>query len=331
MDIRALADAVNSQASNYAIGELQRLRTTLKDFKRVPGSAIFSAQTTFDDWAFHHGGRSELQFNIGAEQVGKASIIRYGVAFSFETSRTLPTIDVLVPKVQLFNEYVRTNSDLLSGFEMWHFQDGIRSANRAPTPIPADLVRDGTFIFLGAYSLSDSVDASDALSTFDRLLPLYRFTEGGGAVASTADPFAFRPGNVAKKSHAISNSTERALSIDLRHNDIQEKLYRELCEICGAENVGTEIPSGTGGRIDVVSRNGDSYTYYEIKVGRFVQGLIREAIGQLLEYSLWPGATLPERLVIVGEPELTETGHSYLNYISKSLPIPVSYKCVSVK
>lgn len=330
MDIRTLADAVNSQAGAYAIGELQQLRTTLKNFKRVPGSAIFSTQTTFEDWAFHHGGRSELQFNIGAEQFDNAPVIRYGVAFSFETSRTLPAIDVLVPKVQLFNEYVRTNSDLLSGFEMWHFQDGVRSIKHAPTPIPADLVRSGTFVFLGGYSLSGSVEASDVLSAFDRLLPLYSFVEGGGVVADNAMPFMFRSGNAAKKSHTLSNATERALSIDLRHNEIQEALYRELCQIYGEENVGTENPSGTGGRIDVVLRCGDTCTYFEIKVGRSVKNLIREALGQLLEYSLWPGSTLPERLVIVGEPEIGEAGRSYLSRISKSLPIPVSYKQVSL-
>lgn len=326
MDIKTLARTVNSESSAYSVGGLQELRAILKGLKRIPGSAIFSSQTTFDDWAFHHGGRSELQFNIGSEQVGGVAITRYGVAYSFETSRSLPTIDVLVPKVALFNEYVRTNLDLLSGFEMWHFQNGVRSANRMPTPISADLVDGGTFVFLGAYSPSGTVSANEVLSAFDRLLPLYRFVEGGGVPAHTTSKFAFRPGNASKKSRAIGNSTERALSIDLRHNDMQETLYRELCEEFGSSNVGTEIPSGTGGRIDVVSRDEHGYTFYEIKVGCSVQGIIREAVGQLMEYSLWPGAKLPSEIVIVGEPEIGESGRAYLKALNRGLPIPLSYK-----
>lgn len=326
MNIKTLAQAVNAESKAYSVGGLQTLRATLKSLKRVPGSAIFSSQTTFNDWAFHHGGRSELQFNIGAEKVEGVAITRYGLAFSFETSRTLPTIEPLVPKVDLFNEYVRTNLDLLSGFEMWNFTNGIRSANRMPTPISADLVQPDTFVFLGAYSPSEAVSASEVLSAFDRLLPLYLFVEGGGALSQPATKFSFRSGNSSKQSRAIGSSTERALSIDLKHNDMQDALYRKLCQECGAANVGTEIPSGTGGRIDAVSCDGDGYTFYEIKVGRSIQGLIREAIGQLLEYSLWPGAMRPAKLVIVGEPRLDESAQAYLTTLNKGFPIPITYK-----
>jgi len=50
MDIRTLADAVNARASGYSIGNLQSLRAELKQLKRIPGSAIFSSQTVFDEW-----------------------------------------------------------------------------------------------------------------------------------------------------------------------------------------------------------------------------------------------------------------------------------------
>lgn len=144
--------------------------------------------------------------------------------------------------------------------------------------------------------------------------------------AQTVSDFAFRPGHASKKSRAIGNSIERALSIDLKHNDMQEALYRELCNEFGSSNVGTEVPSGTGGRIDVVSRDGHDYTFYEIKVGRSIQSIIREAVGQLLEYSFWRGAKLPTKLVIVGEPELDDAGRAYLNALNKGLLIPLSYK-----
>ena len=326
MNVKELAAEINARASGYSIGELQNLRAKLKGLKRVPGTAIFSGQTTFDDWAFHHGGRSELQFNVGTETSVEGDIVRFGLAFSFETSQSLPSIDVLVPKVALFNEYVRAEPDALSGFEMWHFQDGQRSLNRMPSAISADLVRTGTFVFLGGWCPSDAVDVDGVLGDLDRLLPLYQFVESGGIAQVNSSEFMFRAGNNAKKRTTVGNLTAKALSIDLRHNELQEILYRELCAEFGRENVGTEVPSGTGGRIDAVSRENEKLTFYEIKVGHSVKALLREAIGQLLEYSIWPGANEPASLVVVGEPKASESAEQYLKVLNESLPFNVSYR-----
>jgi hypothetical protein len=46
----------------------------------------------------------------------------------------------------------------------------------------------------------------------------------------------------------------------------------------------------TGGRIDLVVRTGEGYEFYEIKTYGSARACIREAIGQLLEYAMWPGA-----------------------------------------
>src|SRR2546426_10431872 len=97
-DIQVIAHELNSRASAYAIGALQEVRADLKKLGRQPGRDIFTSQTIADEWAFHHGGRSELQFNIGMENVSNVTKLRHGVAFSFETSRTLHSIDILIPK-----------------------------------------------------------------------------------------------------------------------------------------------------------------------------------------------------------------------------------------
>jgi hypothetical protein len=62
-DIRSIANEINSKAERYQIGSLQEIRKLLKGFKRRPGRTLFSDQTIFDTYAFHHGGRSEIQFN----------------------------------------------------------------------------------------------------------------------------------------------------------------------------------------------------------------------------------------------------------------------------
>ena len=103
-DLHKITKELNSRARAHAVGALQEVRVTLKRLDRQSGQNIFSSQTTHDEWASHHGGRSELQFNVGMENVSDTAELRHGVAFSFETSRTLPSIDVLVPKVGHFNE-----------------------------------------------------------------------------------------------------------------------------------------------------------------------------------------------------------------------------------
>jgi len=77
MDIKTLAAEINARSNEYSFGKLQELRADLKGLKRVSGTMIFSAQTTFDEWAFHLGGRSELQFNIGLEHLKETQIILF--------------------------------------------------------------------------------------------------------------------------------------------------------------------------------------------------------------------------------------------------------------
>ena len=69
LNIPDIANKLNELAPPHPIGKLQDIRTQLKKLNRRPGDKIFSTQTMFDDWAFHHGGRTELQFNIGFETV----------------------------------------------------------------------------------------------------------------------------------------------------------------------------------------------------------------------------------------------------------------------
>ncbi|MGH2403364.1 MAG: hypothetical protein ACRDGN_02765, partial [bacterium] len=59
------------------------------------------------NYAFHVGGRTELQFNIGEEERDGQAVVRHGVAFSLELSQSLPSIEPLLPKIARFNDYVR--------------------------------------------------------------------------------------------------------------------------------------------------------------------------------------------------------------------------------
>jgi hypothetical protein len=331
LDIPAIAKQLNSRAANHAIGQLQAIRTRINGFSRQPSSTVFSSQTTHSDWAFHHGGRKELQFNIGAEELSGDLELRHGVAFSFELSQTLPSIDVLVPKARLFNDYLQLYPEQYADMRMWHYRDGERSSNYPPGPIMPELVTPGVFVFLGKRQPANAINYEIALNDFDRLLPLYEYVESGGTEhAGEMDPsdrFEFCPGVTERSPIATASLAERELNLNLKHNILQAALCRKLISEFGAQNVADEHPSNLGTKIDVVLRRSTSqFWYYEIKTSASPRGCLREALGQLLEYAYWPGAQEADRLIICGESPLDDAGAEYLGRLKQRFRLPIEYE-----
>ncbi len=106
LNIPGIAKKLNELAPRHPIGKLQDIRKQLKKLHRRPGDKIFSVQTTFDRWAFHHGARTELQFNIGYADRKNNDDLRHGVAFSFELSQTLKSRSTF--------SFLRSNSSMIS-------------------------------------------------------------------------------------------------------------------------------------------------------------------------------------------------------------------------
>ena len=65
-----------------------------------------------------------------AEGAHSSRALRTGVAFSFETSRSLPDIEVLVPKVARLHAWAREHPEAFEGSTMWHWRDRERSVDR---------------------------------------------------------------------------------------------------------------------------------------------------------------------------------------------------------
>jgi hypothetical protein len=333
LNIPAIAKKLNDLAPSHPIGQLQEIRTQLKKLKRRPGDKIFSTQTTFQDWAFHHGGRTELQFNIGYADGDNSDDLRHGVAFSFELNQTLQSIDVLVPKVKFFNDFIELNAGEFSDMRMWHYDEDGRSADRPPGPIPSGLISEGVFVFLGNGQPRRSIDCEKILDDFDRLLPLYRYVESRGASAPVPLPntgFNFEPGRSRKARTAKATLPEKELDFDLRHTLIQNALYQQLAAKYGKENVRTEQPSGVGTFIDAVVKINGEFWFYEIKTSLIPRACLREAIGQLLEYGFWPGAQEPSRFVVVGEAAVDADAKEYISTLRKRLSLPIEYETIKV-
>jgi hypothetical protein len=329
--ISEIAAELNRRSEGRPIGRLQQLRRELHGRERVPTNQLFDSRTISDEYAFHVGGRTELQFNIGLESIESQGYLRHGVAFSLELNRNLQEIDPLLPKIARYNEFLRDYPEELSDFRMWHYADGHRSSNYPPTAVPPEIARPGNFVFLGRLQPSAESDVDQILDDFDRLLPLYKFVEGAEAYPTASEPmigFRFSPGCSIKPSATSASVVARQLDIVLRHNDVQAALHNLLSVRYGEEAVGTEQRSGTGSRtrIDIVLKVGIRYWFYEIKIASSARACIREALAQLLEYSFRPGAQEAERLIIIGEPPIDEEAAAFLASLRMRFAVPIYYQ-----
>lgn len=327
--LTSIVQEIDRRAEAREIGRLQEIRQELKGLARLPCHGIFHSQTIFEEgggsYAFHYGGRKELQFNIGFEPKKR---LRHGVAFSFEPSRALPDPELLVPLVERFNEFLTFWPRQFSDMLMWRWDESGRSADYPPSPIESDLVRSGVFVFMGRMQPLNAIDYDVILQDFDRLLPLYRFVEGTDTFPAEAPKrrgFQFKSGCTVKAGSATASLAERKLNIDLRHNQVQKALHDHLASLYGSENVGTELRSADG-QVDVVVRRAGKFWFYEIKTAMSARGCIRQALAQLLEYSYWPRAQVAEKLIVVGEPALDSESERYLATLREQLSLQIEYE-----
>jgi hypothetical protein len=309
--------------------DFQEIRRRIHDLSRIKTREIFSSQTINDSYAFHSGGRQEIQFNIGFDG-DRDEWLRYGLAFSFEPSQTLPDPMVLKPKVLKLNEYIRENQSELEDLRFWYYFEHQRSATLPVTPVPENLIRIHTFLFWGKMSPRDAIQPQEVLFLFDRLLDIYEFVEGEVPLkkrpAELNKGFQFKAGCPDKMESMIQRSRAATKAIELRHSKLQRALHSVLSQKYGEGHVGTENDTGRGSRVDLVVRMGDKYRYYEIKTSPNIRDCLRDAIAQLIEYSYWPGGNEAKALVVVSENPLTPDARHYLMMLRKRFHLPIFYQ-----
>ncbi len=337
-EFRLIIAELNVHARKHPISKLREIRKDLKGLRKWHPKDIFTKRSTKAHYAFHDGGRKELQFNVGIEEMFDQ--IRFGIAFSFEPSQSFTNIDVLFPKVRLFNEFLLLYPEKYADMRMWHYTEVGRSNERRstdymPTSITYELATKDVFVFLGKRQPFGRIDYKLMLDEMYRLLPLYQFVESEGNKLPFSSEikatFEFRSGFTAtKKSSAVITQSQREIDMNLRHNTLQEELCRKLSEKYGIENIGGENTSGIGNRVDVMVRQKDEYWFYEIKTSNSPRVCLRQAIGQLLEYAFWPGVQNATRLIVVGETALDEEGTKYLHTLKKRFSLPIEYEQIVV-
>lgn len=107
------------------------------------------------------------------------------------------------------------------------------------------------------------------------------------------------------------------------HYKITESLYQYL-EKSGF-TVEYERVSPAGGKVDMIAWKGKKATFFEIKTYPNAKACIREALGQVLEYALYPADSRADMLVIVSQNKTTDSDQAYIKHLRKSLNLKLEY------
>lgn len=145
MDLIEISKDINEKACDYKIGQLQIFRARIKNLRKVKSYSIFPDTPINENWTFHIGGRTELQFNIGIED----EELRYGIAFSLQPSRNMPNPEMLYPKIRRLNCVIRSNPEIFTEYSMWCWYNGERTPTYKVREIKEEEIFSGNFIFIG--------------------------------------------------------------------------------------------------------------------------------------------------------------------------------------
>ena len=133
---------------------------------------------------------------------------------------------------------------------------------------------------------------------------------------------------VSPKTRKLFRKGTKSTTYTPEHQMIQSKLQDELIAKFGKENVWLEEDF-----VDVKVETKNQLIYFEIKTDISPRSVIRQALGQILEYAYYPNRTAkqPTQLVIVGRTQLDAADESYLDQLCQKFKLPLSYRVVELQ
>ena len=126
----------------------------------------------------------------------------------------------------------------------------------------------------------------------------------------------------------------KTIEITYLHKAISKSLTKVLKEKYGKLNVQDEHPSGIGGnRIDIIVKSKDEgLIFYEIKTYNSLKISIREAFGQLIEYSMWPDKNKANQLVILTQKHKNiEKAKIYFQHLREAFGVSIYYQWFDIE
>lgn len=120
----------------------------------------------------------------------------------------------------------------------------------------------------------------------------------------------------------------KPIEVQYVHKAIANGLKSLLKSKYGENNVHDELRAGYGNnKIDMVVKLEDEFIFYEIKSYNSSRTSIREALGQLLEYSCWVSNNNATKLVIVSQKlGDTEEAKKYIYHLRNTFNLPVYFQ-----
>lgn len=144
-------------------------------------------------------------------------------------------------------------------------------------------------------------------------------------LAADSGRVRFIPGHKSRVPTGTAQAKESIRTVQYRQNIIQDRLVEILRRSYG-DSVASEHPTGTGGTADTLVFNKDGqYLLYEIKPAETASDAVRQAMGQLLEYSYRRNGLNASALVVVSNAALDVVTEEYLGRLNAQFQIPIEY------
>ncbi|MDI1234542.1 MAG: hypothetical protein PSX81_09690 [bacterium] len=143
----------------------------------------------------------------------------------------------------------------------------------------------------------------------------------------TPSTFIFKKGK-SKSVEAHKRTNLGGQSFNKRvHSDITEDLYKYLIDIksVNKDKISIENSRVGGCVVDGVIQHTNTYSFFEIKTASTAIANIRDAMGQLIEYSHLDKNTKIEKLIIVGPAMMNNEEEKYFNRIRNAINLKLEY------
>lgn len=146
--------------------------------------------------------------------------------------------------------------------------------------------------------------------------------------------------NTSSKSKTLSEYNRDKNEITIIHEQIKEKLIEDINDNPELLETGCKIDTSTLSDeneinkinyVDLAAQTKDKQIiFFEIKTHPNARLCIRQALGQLMEYSYFPNTNHAQKLIVVGIGEKTQDVQEYIDYLNDNFRIPINYQQIKL-
>ncbi|WP_159798926.1 hypothetical protein [Flavobacterium sp. MK4S-17] len=144
-------------------------------------------------------------------------------------------------------------------------------------------------------------------------------------IVSTTGKAQGKGGTKDRNTNRQERGSSKPYTAEQKHNIIQQKLYSRLVAEHGEENVIMEQ-----NRVDIKLFHLNFICFYEVKSASFAAECVKQALGQILLYSINDTDSRPKKHIVVGQYPPTEIDLKYINFIKQNLKVEFDYLAVAL-